>query len=188
MNVSLFALVCSAILLWSGVSYADPSPSHTKTAISVQARTGYRVLGGKNSTGGLTLGAAGHLIAPIAGDSNESLALYAGASIEAIGINGDEDMFYWLGILAGAEAGAYYRNGWYYGGVGVVLPYGQLPFVNDWGWPMRFWGLFPGLDIKPIGARADDFNIAVSIKPMYTHVWSCQHCVSWAVGVSGGFR
>ncbi len=155
-----------------------------KTSVSAQARVGGRVLGTQRATGGVTIGASAHLLYPVATSDATSLLAFGGVTGEAIGI---QSGWHWAGIVAGPEAGLRLRSGWYDGGIGVGVTYGQLPIVSEMGIPMRWWCLSPHLAVRPIGYRADDFSVALQIDPMYV-VPGSGAFVSWGASLAGSFR
>ena len=106
-------------------------------------------------TGGLSITASARRVWPLGG----WVALTAGASAQAFGFAGGTHwMGFWVSPIVGADA-ATPLDGLRVG-VEVTPAWGRAPVFNNWGLPLRYWGLYPGATLRatyapgPVGATA----------------------------------
>lgn len=127
---------------------------------SIEARSGWTMLGGARPTGGLTLGLAGRY------SSGDRWGWHLGLTADAIGVGGDG---HWLGVIAGPEAGLWLRGGSFAGVLSATVPYGRLATCNDWGLCLRYWGIYPGGTCRAQYAPSESFAIGGDVAVLYVN-------------------
>ncbi|WP_438029059.1 hypothetical protein [Sorangium sp. So ce233] len=158
----------AALLAWAALAVAPSSAAaEEKPTISTEARAGWTVLGGERVTGGFTVGAGARYLQPLDGGP---WGLYGGLGVAAVGVS---DGWYWMGLLASPEAGAWWASGAWHISTGLGLPAGQLPTCTDWGLCIRSWGLYPEVAAR-IAVRGESVRIGLEASGMLVRTlpWS----------------
>lgn len=145
--------------------FAVPALAEEKPTLSVEARAGWTIMGGGRSTGGLTLGGAVRYVHPIDGGP---WGWHAGIGADAVGVG---DSWYWLGLVAGPELGAWRDADAWRLSAGLSLPMGQLATCTDWGLCVRHWGAFPAGAVRG-EYRAESFRLGVEAGAMWVNTLS----------------
>lgn len=170
------AVVAAALL-----ALASEASAEEDRRWSAEARSGWAVLGpGERPTGGLTLGAAARYSSRV----GESWGWHAGASMDAVGVG---DSWHWLGIVGGPDAGVWARLDPVRVELTLELPYGQLPVCNDWGLCLRYWGIYPGANVRAAWQPSDAAVLGAELGGLYVDTlgwtgvgWTARAVGSWA--------
>jgi hypothetical protein len=160
---------------------AAPALAEDEARIAPEARAGLTVMGGARSTGGLTLGAGMRYLRPFG--ERGPWGWYAGAAADAVGVG---DSWYWLGLLAGPEAGVWRNADTWRLSAGLSLPMGQIPTCNDWNLCVRHWGLFPaGAARVTYGGDSGRVGLEAGAQYVNTLSWTG---AAWQVRIVGSYR
>lgn len=169
--VALLLFAAIALLAWPATAGEDERPW------SVDASIGNEFMSSERPTGGLSIVVGARRTWRL----NERLSWHGGLVTEAFGFAGGS---HWMGALVGPSAGISIDTPveGLSTGMSVNAAYGRVPACTDWGFCMRFWGLFPGGSLRvayggaTIGATAD-----LDLRYINTLAWS-----GAAVGLRGG--
>jgi hypothetical protein len=165
-------------LVWAfSILASMPAAAQERPTLSVEARAGLLVMGGRRPTGGITLGAGVRYLHPFDSVATGSWGAYGGLGAGAVGVG---DSWYWMGLLAAPEAGAWWARGPWHVSAGLALPAGQLPTCTDWGLCMRSWGLFPEASVR-VALRGESFRIGLEASGLWVE------SLPWS-GVGAQFR
>lgn len=131
-------------------------------------------------TGGILVGLEGGHSWPV----GERWTLDALMSVDVHGFAGGT---HWMGLWGGPGVGATWRTpaDWLTLGAVARAQYGRATTCTDWGYCLRFWGLYPELDLRAgIGSEAVRAVIAASVVYVDTLAWSGP---AWQITAGGRF-
>jgi hypothetical protein len=157
--------VALAILLIAGNAAAEDR----KPAWSASVRAGNVWMGpGERPTGGALVGLEGGRSWPI----GDTWTIDALLGVDGHGFAGGS---HWMGLWAGPAVGASRRTpaDWLTIGAVARAQYGRATTCTDWGYCLRFWGLYPELDLRAgIGSDALQAVVDASVIYVDTLAWS----------------
>ncbi|WP_438029055.1 hypothetical protein [Sorangium sp. So ce233] len=168
--------ICAAVLLLAASASAQEK---RERRWSVEAGATYVALGDQRPTGGWAPTIAARRWWPAAQRARVS----AGIGAAAFGFSS----LHWLGFLAGPEVGGDYRlsESWRAGGT-LAADMGRVPVVTNWGYPMRYWGLFPRVQIGATYEPSPGVSMSAGLGARHVNTLAWEG-VSWEPAARASF-